>query len=557
MDIETIFEETDFPMNDEILASADFGDLSTELDEPFDGILRGTFSCNKCDQTLTHRRSFKRHQISIHATSASFQCEICRKRFNRKDNFLRHSKSHKLMTEISMEVSQAANDKENSSMNVIQPSRAIPGPSTITEPSALSNNGVTSVSSTSAAPSRKRKISSVNRRTKNACLDTFEVHKFFPNPLTSKDLTVSLHSLKTEITDKIKEIASSKKGLKWYLNSCVRFIRKITTEDFETCTSYCRLKCAVTLDQESPDIETSIAKVIASSIEFENRGSGWEFQKVLKNELKTAVYKPLAAASYITLPPKLRTKKAILNIQNEDQQCFLCSLINEPINDDEYAHCINVWETFNLKNVGEYHDLYVTSDVILLADVFQNFRQLCLNFYKLDPCHCYTAPGLAWQACLYMSRVKLELFTDLDMHLFIERGIRGGISMISHRFNSANNKYLESYDEVKPSKYILYLDANNLYGWAMSQFLPTHGFEWIKEPVNFMEISDESDIGFILEVDLDYPENLHDLHNDYPLAPETLNVTNDMLSPYCKEIAEKYNLNINSCTKLVPNLMSK
>ncbi|GFU42669.1 uncharacterized protein NPIL_581771, partial [Nephila pilipes] len=173
------------------------------------------------------------------------------------------------------------------------------------------------------------------------------------------------------------------------------------------------------------------------------------------------------------------------------------------------------------------------------------------------PCHCYTAPGLAWQACLYMSRVKLELFTDLDMHLFIERGIRGGISMILHRFSSANNKYLESYDEVKPSKYILYLDANNLYGWAMSQFLPTHVFEWIKEPVNFMEISDESDIGFILEVDLDIPENLHDLHNDYPLAPETLNVTNDMLSPYCKEIAEKYNLNINSCTKLVPNLMSK
>ncbi|GFT52591.1 uncharacterized protein NPIL_268261 [Nephila pilipes] len=310
MDIETIFEETDFPMNDEILASADFGDLSTELDEPFDGVLRGTFSCNKCDQTFTHRRSFKRHQISIHATSASFQCEICRKRFNRKDNFLRHSKTHKFMSEISMEVSQTANDKENSSVNVIQPSRAIAGPSTILEPSALSNNGVTSVSSTSAAPSRKRKISSVNRRTKNACLDTFEVHTFFPNPLKSKDLTVSLHSLKTEITDKIKEIASSKKGLKWYLNSCVRFSRKITTEDFETCTSYFRSKCAVTLDQESPDIETSIAKVIASSNEFENRGSGWEFQEVLKHELKTAVYKPLAAASYIALPPKLRTKKA-------------------------------------------------------------------------------------------------------------------------------------------------------------------------------------------------------------------------------------------------------
>ncbi|GFT49109.1 uncharacterized protein TNCV_3262131 [Trichonephila clavipes] len=148
-------------------------------------------------------------------------------------------------------------------------------------------------------------------------------------------------------------------------------------------------------------------------------------------------------------------------------------------------------------------------------------------------------------------------FTDLDMHLFVERGIRGGISMISHRFSSANNKYLDSYDENKPSKYILYLDANNLYGWAMSQPLPTHGFEWITQPIDFMEIPDESDIGYILEVDMDYPQNLHNLHNDYPLAPETLNVTNDMLSPYCKEIAQEHNLNTNSCTKLVPNLMSK
>ncbi|GFQ75823.1 uncharacterized protein TNCT_576001 [Trichonephila clavata] len=136
--------------------------------------------------------------------------------------------------------------------------------------------------------------------------------------------------------------------------------------------------------------------------------------------------------------------------------------------------------------------MYVTSDVILFADVFQNFRQLFLNFYKLDPCHCYTAPGLVRQACLYMLRVKLELFTDLDIPFFVERGIKSGISMIPHRFSSANNKYLDSYDENKPSKYILYLDVNNLYGWVMSHPLPTHGFEWITEPIDFMEISDES-----------------------------------------------------------------
>ncbi|GFY21830.1 hypothetical protein TNCV_1169741 [Trichonephila clavipes] len=116
MDIEKIFEETDFPINDKVLASADFGDLSSELDEPFDGVLRGTFSCDKCDSVFTHRRSLERHRISIHTTSALFYCKICKKRFNRKDNFVRHSKIHKL-TPIIMKLSRTANGEENSSAN--------------------------------------------------------------------------------------------------------------------------------------------------------------------------------------------------------------------------------------------------------------------------------------------------------------------------------------------------------------------------------------------------------------------------------------------------------
>ncbi|GFW29962.1 uncharacterized protein TNCV_5000021 [Trichonephila clavipes] len=241
MDIEKIFEETDFPINDKVLASADFGDLSSELDEPFDGVLRGTFSCDKCDSVFTHRRSLERHRISIHTTSALFHCKICKKRFNRKDNFVRHSKIHKL-TPIIMKLSRTANGEENSSANTS--SEAAPGPSTATE-TTLSDHGRTSIST---APSRKRTVSP----TRNACLDTFEVYTFFPDTSTSKDLTV-----------------------------------------------------------------------ITSCNEFENRGSGWEFQDVLKNELKIAIYKPLAAASYIPLPPKLIKKKAILNIRNEDQHCFL------------------------------------------------------------------------------------------------------------------------------------------------------------------------------------------------------------------------------------------
>ncbi|GFU60144.1 hypothetical protein TNCV_2525201 [Trichonephila clavipes] len=118
MDIEKIFEETDFPINDKVLASADFGDLSSELDEPFDGVLRGTFSCDKCDSVFTHRRSLERHRLSIHTTSALFHCKICKKRFNRKDNFVRHSKIHKL-TPIIMKLSRTANGEENSSANTL------------------------------------------------------------------------------------------------------------------------------------------------------------------------------------------------------------------------------------------------------------------------------------------------------------------------------------------------------------------------------------------------------------------------------------------------------
>ncbi|XP_035211434.1 uncharacterized protein LOC118185651 [Stegodyphus dumicola] len=143
---------------------------------------------------------------------------------------------------------------------------------------------------------------------------------------------------------------------------------------------------------------------------------------------------------------------------------FYSHLTESDINDEDYQHANRVWEDFGLRHLGDYHDLYVKSDVLLLADIFQNFRRLCLDFYKLDPAHVYTAPGLAWQAALRMTDVQLELLTDPDMYLFIEKGIRGGIAMISHRFSQANNKYMENYDPTKPSSYIMYLDANNLYG---------------------------------------------------------------------------------------------
>ena len=240
---------------------------------------------------------------------------------------------------------------------------------------------------------------------------------------------------------------------------------------------------------------------------------------------------------------------------------FYSILNNEHITDEDYQHAQNVWNTFKLQSMGEYHDLYLKSDVLLLADVFENFRKTCIQYYKLDPCHYFTSPGLSWDAMLKMTDIKLELMVDIDMFQFIEKGMRGGISYIANRYGKANNKCMKEYDEKAPSKYIMYLDANNLYGWAMSQYLPTGGFKWLSpkqiEKINLGKYTDDSKKGLILEVNLEYPQELHDLHNDYPLGPEKVKVTEDMLSNYCKKIANKYKISTGLIHKLIPTLSNK
>ena len=171
--------------------------------------------------------------------------------------------------------------------------------------------------------------------------------------------------------------------------------------------------------------------------------------------------------------------------------------------------------------MGEYHDLYLRTDIILLANVFESFRNVCMENYGLDPAHFYTAPGLAWKACLKKTGIRLELLQDPDMLLMFEHGMRGGITQSVHRYAAANNSYMEEYDSNKPTNYLQYLDANNLYGWAMSQPLPTGGFRWIncdnwscKRLVNMFVA--EKNHGYLLKVDVSYPKELHDLHNDIP-----------------------------------------
>ena len=238
------------------------------------------------------------------------------------------------------------------------------------------------------------------------------------------------------------------------------------------------------------------------------------------------------------------------------------SILNDQhITDDEYNHAKEVWNTFMIRTLGDYHDLYLISDVLLLTDIFENFRKTCMQYYKLDPCHYFTSPGLSWDAMLKMTNIKLELMTDIDMFQFIEKGVRGGVSYIANRYGNANNKYMKEYDEKAPSKYIMYLDANNLYGWAMNQYLPTGNFKWMTDneisKTNLGKYELDSKEGLILEVDLEYPKELHDLHNDYPIAPEKVKVSKNMLSTYCKKIAEKYNISIGLVSKLIPTLRDK
>ena len=139
-------------------------------------------------------------------------------------------------------------------------------------------------------------------------------------------------------------------------------------------------------------------------------------------------------------------------------------------------HSQKVWEVFEIKNLDEYHDLYVQCDTLLLAGVFENFRDKCIEIYELDPAHFFSAPGLAWQACLKKTKVELELLTDIDMLLMVEKGTRGGICQAIHRYAKANNKYMKNYDKNIESSYLMYLDTNNLYGWTTSQKLPVNGF---------------------------------------------------------------------------------
>ena len=219
---------------------------------------------------------------------------------------------------------------------------------------------------------------------------------------------------------------------------------------------------------------------------------------------------------------------------------FYSQLQEQHITDKDYARAKIIWKHFNIRNLGEYHDLYLMTDVYLLTDVFENFRDMCLNYYGLDPAYYVTLPNYSWNVFLYMTGAELEQIHQKEMYEMIEKGLRGGMTQCTYKKVEANNKYMnEQYDKSKTSSYINYLDANNLYGLAMCKKLPYKNFEWHYTKIienKILNYTDNDDIGYILEVDLEYPEEIHDLHKDYPMAPEIMSINENMLSPVQKDI---------------------
>ena len=245
------------------------------------------------------------------------------------------------------------------------------------------------------------------------------------------------------------------------------------------------------------------------------------------------------------------------------REAFYSKLRDEGISEAEYEEGKEVWKNLGCKTFGDFHDIYLKTDVMLLADVFQKFRKMSMINYGLDPAHFYSAPGLAWEAMLKMTGVRLELISDPDMHIFVEKGIRGGIAMVAgKRFSQANNEFAGQVDESKPVKHLLQWDANSLYAHCMQFKLPYADLKWVSMDMDtaletIRKNDFNADTEYLYEVDLEYPEELHDHFSDYPPAPENIQISTRMYSQYQHDLAAELGCKLTEFPKLVPNLLKK
>jgi len=246
------------------------------------------------------------------------------------------------------------------------------------------------------------------------------------------------------------------------------------------------------------------------------------------------------------------------------------STLKGKITQEDYEHAQKVWNEFGCKNLGEYHDIYLKLDVLLLTDVWTEFRKVSMESDRLDPSHYTSLPALSWDSMLKMTGVKIELFTDMDMHDFIEKAKRGGLSMAVHRYFQANNpKMGEAFNPSKPTSWISYVDATNLYGWGMSEYLPIGDYKWEVSrkylkgrpdaQKKWLDIAlrtkADSRRGLYLGVNSHFPYKTHDYLSDLPPAVENIAIGKDWLSPYNAELVEDIDEGRFAKTeKLIPHL---
>lgn len=280
---------------------------------------------------------------------------------------------------------------------------------------------------------------------------------------------------------------------------------------------------------------------------------------VPNQELRQLLYeKGVFPYSYLTSLDVLKERKL------PPASAFFNDLTQRHISADSYKFARKVWDSFECKTFEDYLKVYLLTDVLLLADVFENFRSNSMMDYGLDPAHYFSSAHFTFDAFLSFTGMRLDLICDINQYLMFDKMIRGGLSMVCKRFSAANHPALESYDETKPEKHIIYLDANNLYGWAMMQPLPYRDFVWVDSQLLNQVLQDilqdkvPAEIGYVLSVDLEYPEELHDYHNDLPLAPEKRIIRERDLSPFAEAIRVKHNIKLgHSAKKLVTTFFPK
>ncbi|KAF0710215.1 Uncharacterized protein FWK35_00029103, partial [Aphis craccivora] len=274
-------------------------------------------------------------------------------------------------------------------------------------------------------------------------------------------------------------------------------------------------------------IERAFIKLMGEQEEYKSRGSGFTLESI--DGLLLAVYKytPMSGSSYIELPVFIDRKRATINPQNIERdkllrkRDFYSTLTETRVTVSDFEHVKEVWDHFDFETLGDYSNFYLKIDVLLLADVFKNFRDLGMKTYNLDAAHYFTAPGLSFDAMLKFTQQKLQLLHDYDMLLMFENGIRGGLVQASKRYAKANNEKTPDYDETKDKLWIIYQNCHNLYGWAMSQYMPCGGFNWVEPTLTGLnDLDDTSPIGRVYEVDVSYSKELHDQHNVLPFLPQ-------------------------------------